>query len=67
MSVPTDTRATAGALSDGGRAPRVSRLGRGSRAVIAAAAATTLALGLTPALAQAQPVGTISPESVAND
>lgn len=67
MSVPTDAHATAGVLTDAGRAPRASRMGRAGRAVIAAAAATSLALGLTPALAQAQPVGTISPESVAND
>ncbi len=71
LNVTTDT--TAGAPLDtvggprAGRAPRASRLRRASRAVLAGAAAATLTLGLTPALAQAQEVGTLSPESVAND
>ena len=43
------------------------RTRRAARALLATAAAAALAAGLTPATAQAQPVGTISPESVAND
>lgn len=36
------------------------------RTIVAAAAATVLAAGLTPATAQAQPLGSISPEQIAN-
>lgn len=69
MSVPTVAHDTAIGATGAGRAPHSSRLRRVRRAAVAGAAAATLALGLTPALAQAQSpaVGAISPESVAND
>ena len=63
MPVPT-ADAVGAAESVHGKRPLMRRA---RRALIATAAATTLAIGLTPALAQAQTEGTISPESVAND
>ena len=49
------------------RTRRASRTGRASRAVLAAATATVLAVGLTPASAQAQELpAPVSPEQIGN-
>ena len=53
--------------TDRGRGTRTAAARRARRAALATATAAMLALGATPALAQGQTVGAISPESVAND
>ena len=58
---------TAAAPVETTREPRRARLRRGPRALLAVAAAASLAVGLAPASAQAQGLpGSISPEQIAN-
>ena len=64
MSVPSAENTGADQRTTASRVPLMRRAGR---ALIATAAATALAAGLTPSIANAQEVGTLSPESVAND
>ena len=64
MPVPTGDATNAAERTHAAPVPLMRRAGR---ALIATAAATALAAGLTPSIANAQQVGTVSPESVAND